>query len=222
MMDPVGPQAARPSLPPGWTVDACDEELRTRCNAPEPAPDLGDQGWRLRLVEDDLCLAALAHPRGFAMPGPYIGRTWSDACGRDAYAAYVASFRDRPGFPGWPCERWLAWATGYASFRPELSQVVSGDEGPVGFLVSAVEPEACWVVQMGVVPAHRRRGLGRALLEQVRHAAHEAGCSGLMLSVNVNNPEAKALYEVFGFCFHARRAVYQRGPAGGAFNGPRV
>lgn len=199
-----------PPLPLPWTIDTRDEALRIRCSAPEPAPDLTEHGWQLRLLEDDLRLMDFERPRAVVVGPAYVMRPWSDPRASDAYRAYVAAFEARPGFPGWPRERWFSWATGYQAFRPNLSRVVYEDEQPVAYVVTALERDALWIVQMGVVPAHRRRGLGQALLERARRGAVDAGAAGLMLSVNADNPEARALYDAFGFRFHTRRAVYER------------
>ncbi|HUK93961.1 MAG TPA: GNAT family N-acetyltransferase [Gaiellaceae bacterium] len=50
-----------------------------------------------------------------------------------------------------------------------------------------------------VASAHRRRGIGRGLLEQAVEWAREAGVSKLELYVFPHNEAAIALYESFGF-----------------------
>jgi ribosomal protein S18 acetylase RimI-like enzyme len=52
---------------------------------------------------------------------------------------------------------------------------------------------------MGVRPASRGRGLGKALLATATARFQQAGASRALLSVNVNNPGAAALYRSFGF-----------------------
>jgi GNAT superfamily N-acetyltransferase len=53
-------------------------------------------------------------------------------------------------------------------------------------------------VSAAVLPPHRGRGIGTALLEALEHEAHEQGIKRLSLSVERDNPAA-ALYERLGF-----------------------
>ncbi len=204
----MGPRAEVSSieLPAGWTLDAEGPELRIRCGGLAPAPDLTSHGWRLRLVEDDLAGPTAADAAG--PPASYELVRWSPTCRADAFAVYEAAFRERPGFPHWSQQKWLAWATEHDAFRPDLSYVLYAAGKPVGYAVGAIEDGEAWIVQMGVVPSHRRRGLGRVLIEHTREAAYAAGAQSLWLSVNLNNPGARALYERTGFVFRVRRAVY--------------
>jgi len=78
--------------------------------------------------------------------------------------------------------------TGAAWFRLWTSERHS-----YGF-VDAVTPELC----IGVVLVHRRRGIGRALLEQLIATARADGSPAMSLSVNPFNP-ARVLYESLGF-----------------------
>jgi GNAT superfamily N-acetyltransferase len=49
-----------------------------------------------------------------------------------------------------------------------------------------------------VSPAHRRQGIGRALLSEVLEWGRSTGCAEAELSVLVNNP-ARSLYKSLGF-----------------------
>ena len=62
-------------------------------------------------------------------------------------------------------------------------------------------PASAHVADLGlmVAAAHRRRGLGRALLEQAVRWARERGVTKLELHVFPHNDAAIALYEGFGF-----------------------
>ena len=62
-----------------------------------------------------------------------------------------------------------------------------------------------------IAAAHRRRGLGRALLEQAVAWAHDAGVLKLELHVFPWNEPALKLYEAFGFEREGlRREHYRR------------
>lgn len=55
------------------------------------------------------------------------------------------------------------------------------------------------VHEMGVVPAHRRHGVGRALLRAARAAARARGAHGVSLDVYAFNAGARAFYAREGF-----------------------
>lgn len=61
-----------------------------------------------------------------------------------------------------------------------------------------------------VLPAHRGKGVGRALLQALETKARARGCVKLTLEVQENNKRARALYAAAGF----KQAVY--GEAAGA------
>jgi RimJ/RimL family protein N-acetyltransferase len=52
---------------------------------------------------------------------------------------------------------------------------------------------------IGVVAAYRGRGIGRRLLEAALRKAWQTGFSRVELTVRVDNPRARRLYERFGF-----------------------
>ncbi len=174
---------------------------------------LAAEGFVCQLVEHDLAKSVAASRRA-ALP---IGgaRSFGARTASLFFRAYERAFADRPGFPEWPEAQWRNWATDYETFRPDLSHVVVQDAEPRAFLLAAVETagvaelaQEAWVVQMGVCPMARRQGLGRALLEDlIGRVQGEVGT--VKLSVNENNPNARALYASLGFEANARRAVYR-------------
>ena len=88
--------------------------------------------------------------------------------------------------------------------------VAEADE-PQGFvLVRAVAGEG-EILTLAVVPAFRRRGVGRALVEAAAAEAVRRGAAALYLEVAEDNPDAIALYESTGFeAAGLRRAYYAR------------
>jgi len=89
-------------------------------------------------------------------------------------------------------------------------------DGVVGRLSLARDPHpaSAHVADLGLMVAAgwRRRGIGRALLEEAVAWAREAGISKLELHVFPHNDPALALYESFGFVREGyRRAHYRRG-----------
>ena len=89
--------------------------------------------------------------------------------------------------------------------------VAEGADGIVGRLSLGRDPHPAsrHVADLGLMVAagHRRRGIGRALLEQAVAWAAEVGVRKLELHVFPHNEGAIALYESFGF----RREGYRQG-----------
>ena len=166
----------------------------------------------VRTFAEDLMRRDLAGPAALrAPPAGAVFETWTDGNAAAFFAAYQASFPDRPGFPRWPAARWIGWISDGEDFRPDCSLLArAGDGTPIGFVACA----AGWIVQAGVHPDHRRAGLGGALMAAALDRLRAAGDTEALLDVNVNNPEAAALYRRLGFAVVGRRARYE--PAGSA------
>jgi GNAT superfamily N-acetyltransferase len=86
-----------------------------------------------------------------------------------------------------------------SDFDLGLSQVALGGDGPVGICVLGVRGGQGWIGGLGVVPAARRRGIGRRLMEAVLGAARGANVARVSLEVLEPNTGAIALYEQLGF-----------------------
>ena len=76
------------------------------------------------------------------------------------------------------------------------SRVAVVDGSPVGAAVLGVRGEEAWIGGLGVVPATRRGGVGRALTKAL---LAEAGSRVVRLEVIESNAPAIALYEALGF-----------------------
>src|SRR5437660_10642633 len=59
---------------------------------------------------------------------------WASERSHDFFVAYDASFRDRPGFPGWSEQEWVGWTTDNPTFRPDLSYLSEVQGQAVGFI----------------------------------------------------------------------------------------
>jgi ribosomal protein S18 acetylase RimI-like enzyme len=68
----------------------------------------------------------------------------------------------------------------------------------LGFSTFAARP-LINVHDLGVLPEHRGRGAGRALLQAVQACAEREGCCRITLEVRADNERARALYKSFGF-----------------------
>ncbi len=63
------------------------------------------------------------------------------------------------------------------------------------------------IQNLGLVPAHRGRGIGTALLLQALHGFRRAGLARAMLEVTAQNEGAIRLYRRLGFRF--RKTLYK-------------
>jgi mycothiol synthase len=131
---------------------------------------------------------------------------WGEADPARFYAVYVAAFRDRPGFPGWPQERWIEWIRADEDFRPQWTLLASLADGDVGFIAGEATG---WIAQVGVVPSARGQGIGALLVGEAVRRMRSVGETTITLNVNINNPHAAALYARLGFVMVGRRARYQ-------------
>lgn len=127
---------------------------------------------------------------------------WEPELAGAFFAAYTASFRERPGFTEWSHDEWTDWATGDDDFRPEASFVARCGDTPAGFILC----DKGWIAQLGVCPAWRGRGLGAALIVPALRYFRAAGLEAVSLGVNVDNPIAARLYTRLGFAVIGRRA----------------
>ncbi|MDE2583284.1 MAG: GNAT family N-acetyltransferase [Rhodospirillales bacterium] len=97
-----------------------------------------------------------------------------------------------------------------SAFAAQLAQPgVFGRLDPQGGLVLArIAGDEAEILTLGVVPASRRRGLGRALLAAALAEAAARGARRVFLEVAVANQPALALYAAAGFTPVGRRRGY--------------
>lgn len=72
-------------------------------------------------------------------------------------------------------------------------------EEPAAFALLGVRDGDAWIGGMATVPAKRRSGLARQMLDAAIESAREAGCSTVWLEVVDRNAAAVALYRARGF-----------------------
>jgi mycothiol synthase len=174
-------------------------------------------GFRFAFAEDEM-------RRELSLPMPAVHLpdgaslvTWSPQRATLFFAVYQDAFRERPGFPNWSEDTWRLNFTGGAGFRPDLSLLLLQGPEAVGFAVCHVETEGAgdpagvgWIVQMGVRPAWRRRGLGSTLLNEGMRRFQAEGMRWAALEVHIDNEAALLLYQSLGFERQRRRTVYQK------------
>ncbi|HYG89025.1 MAG TPA: GNAT family N-acetyltransferase [Azospirillum sp.] len=88
-----------------------------------------------------------------------------------------------------------------------LLAVAAGDE-PVGFALVRVVAEDAEILAIGVLPAARRGGLGRRLVEETCAEVERRGATALFLEVAEDNDSARTLYTHSGFAPVGRRPGY--------------
>jgi ribosomal protein S18 acetylase RimI-like enzyme len=98
----------------------------------------------------------------------------------------------------------------------DRSPVAVVDGGPVAFALLGVRGRDAWIGGMATVPAHRRTGLARRMLDAAIDSAAAAGCATVWLEVVDRNAAAAALYRDRGFAQVRDLAVWSLPAADGA------
>nr|WP_172892591.1 ribosomal protein S18-alanine N-acetyltransferase [Micromonospora coxensis] len=108
-------------------------------------------------------------------------------------------------------EQWSA-----AMFWNELAsghyyRVATDVDGSVlGYAGLTVQPDEAWVQVVAVRRGAQRRGVGRALLEDLLAEAARQGARSVLLEVAADNAPAQKLYATYGFePIGVRRGYYQ-------------
>jgi len=191
--------AAGQASPAGLTADS--EALSDGAHALYLA-----RGMSQVFAEDVMQLAATDTPPPPAKPAAGLAlSSWDQAGPARFFAVYEASFRDRPGYPGWTQDRWVDWISDDDDFRAAWALLATVDGTDAGFIVADA---GGWIIQVGVIPAARGRGIGAALVAEAVRLMRAGGQTVITLNVNVDNPHAAALYRRLGFALAGRRARY--------------
>ena len=173
-------------------------------------------GFEIDLAEEIMRRDLHQPLRGESLPPGITYVEWTPELAQRFWEVYDDAFRNRPGFPGWPAQRWIDWISGYDDFRPDLAFLALEGGEAAGFIVCEVDAaselpagrRAGWIVQVGVRPGWRGRGIGRALLCHAMQRFRSEGLDDAMLYVNVNNPRAIGVYTGLGFSVVKRRTRY--------------
>jgi ribosomal protein S18 acetylase RimI-like enzyme len=83
--------------------------------------------------------------------------------------------------------------------RADLFLVGELDGAVVGTVMVGYDGHRGWINYLGVDPACRRRGLGRALMAEAERLLRQAGCPKINLQVRTSNAEAIEFYRRIGF-----------------------
>ncbi len=88
-----------------------------------------------------------------------------------------------------------------------------------GFVIFRFAGPEAELLTIAVDPAVRRQGIAKRLLLTGHESAKAAGVEEVFLEVSQTNPQAKSLYEQFGYEVRATRENYYYGPNGQNING---
>jgi ribosomal protein S18 acetylase RimI-like enzyme len=123
-------------------------------------------------------------------------------------ALFAASRTDAPFLAAWPAEQREPFLDSQFHFQTvHYAQAHAGadflilerDGTPLGRLILDRAGGDWMIVDIAVVPQLRGQGIGTRLLRAVQDGARTAGVSGVVLSVEVMNGAAYALYQRLGF-----------------------
>ncbi|MDF1562680.1 MAG: ribosomal protein S18-alanine N-acetyltransferase [Deltaproteobacteria bacterium] len=94
--------------------------------------------------------------------------------------------------------------------HPWSRQRAARDEAGVilGYLICWLVADECNVLDVAVDPDARRKGVGRALLEDCAEIARAAGSETITLEVRRSNEGARSLYRDLGFRMVGERPRY--------------
>lgn len=90
----------------------------------------------------------------------------------------------------------------------------SEDGAACGFVLARDLGDEIEIVSLGTLPAYRRQGIGRALMEAALAEAGRRFCSSLVLEVAIDNAAARRLYASLGLAPAGTRPRYYRRPDG--------
>lgn len=97
---------------------------------------------------------------------------------------------------------------------PPRAAVFTDDMVREGYLILSFAADEGEIINLGVVPSARRKGLGRALLMAGEDLTCDLGIRRLFLEVAADNAPARALYTSEGYAEAGRRKGYYRRPDG--------
>lgn len=132
-------------------------------------------------------------------------RAYDDGLHADLKQVIAESYRDSRDCPELtglrPIDAVIAAHRAAGPFDPQLWQLAYVDDAPAGCVLQARIAATGWleIVYLGVSAAHRRRGVGAALVRRALDDARGCGAGGVLVVVDERNDAARRLYLQFGF-----------------------
>ncbi|MBI3409464.1 MAG: GNAT family N-acetyltransferase [Planctomycetes bacterium] len=116
------------------------------------------------------------------------------------------------------CLRLMRDISTNAGFKPEATWLIAYDGQHCGTIQGVRDRYGMGAIQnVGIIPEHRGRGLGRALVLQALHGFRGCGVHRVHLEVTTQNEPAIRLYRSLGFRF--RKTIYKTADAFAALQG---
>jgi ribosomal protein S18 acetylase RimI-like enzyme len=94
--------------------------------------------------------------------------------------------------------------------QPEMFLVGCLDGELVGTVMAGYEGHRGWINYLAVAPAHRRCGIGRALMKEAEARLKAMGCPKVNLQVRGDNTEVIEFYRRIGFILEDRVSLGKR------------
>lgn len=175
-------------------------------------------GYRFQYTEEELEFNLQKIPPDFQLPDKMKINHWKSENANDFYRAYQVSFATRTKM----LMEETAWRHHFANpnddgFLQDLSILVTRENQAIAFAVCHSEElqidqnsRIVWITQMGVHSKWRNQGIGSALLSDLLRRFINYDFQMAKLSVNIDNPGAKALYEKVGFKLCKRFTLYRK------------
>jgi mycothiol synthase len=127
------------------------------------------------------------------------------------HAILDEAFADDWGHHPEPFHRWAQAQTTSPSYDPTLWLLATVGGEPVGALTANTWGDRGWVSEIGVLPAHRGRGIGSALLRRSFATFARRELQSVFLNVDAENPTgATVLYERVGMRIVNRWELWER------------
>jgi ribosomal-protein-alanine N-acetyltransferase len=82
----------------------------------------------------------------------------------------------------------------------------------IGYVIARQVLDEAEILNLGVIGARQRQGVGRSLVEAMLARLHRTGAGTVFLEVRDSNAVARRLYAALGFADVGRRQDYYRKP----------
>jgi GNAT superfamily N-acetyltransferase len=158
-----------------------------------------------------------------AVPEGIVLTPWREAIDAQVMAASAEIFAAHWASSAVTPASWRQQVTANRRFRGELSSIAWCGSRIVGLCLAVIEPasdagqpDAAWLMQLGVRPDARRHGLATTLMQSVQERFRAAGFSRVWASVDTENPtEIRTLCLKLGYTPAARYIRFSRDLAAG-------